>query len=47
MKGELIPTEDNGEFILKPIPGAPLPQHTDQVLERAPYHADRRLGVWH
>ena len=30
-KGELIPTEHDGEFILKPIPGAPLPQHTDQV----------------
>ena len=30
-KGELVPTDQNGEFILKPIPGTPLPQHTDQV----------------
>ncbi len=30
-KGDLVPTDHNGEFILKPIPGTPLPQHTDQV----------------
>ena len=30
-KGALIPTETAGEFILKPIPGTPLPQFTDQV----------------
>ncbi len=30
-KGELVPTDQDGEFILKPIPGTPLPQHTDQV----------------
>lgn len=29
--GALVPTERNGEFILKPIPGTPLPRHTDQV----------------
>jgi serine/threonine-protein kinase HipA len=29
--GELVPTERDGEFILKPIPGTPLPRHTDQV----------------
>jgi serine/threonine-protein kinase HipA len=29
--GDLEPTEQNGEFILKPIPGAPLPAFTDQV----------------
>lgn len=29
--GDLVPTEREGEFILKPIPGTPLPQHTDQV----------------
>lgn len=27
----LVPTERDGEFILKPIPGTPLPRHTDQV----------------
>ncbi len=29
--GTLIPTERDGEFILKPIPGTPLPRATDQV----------------
>jgi serine/threonine-protein kinase HipA len=29
--GELVPTERDGEFILKPIPGTPLPRFTDQV----------------
>lgn len=30
-QGDLIPTDHDGEFILKPIPGTPLPLHTDQV----------------
>jgi serine/threonine-protein kinase HipA len=30
-KGDLIPTKHDGEFILKPIPDTPLPQHTNQV----------------
>ncbi|MBA3697997.1 MAG: HipA domain-containing protein [Planctomycetes bacterium] len=29
--GDLVPTERNGEFILKPIPGTPLPAFTDEV----------------
>lgn len=29
--GDLVPTEQDGEYILKPIPGTPLPQFTDQV----------------
>lgn len=29
--GDLVPTDTDGEFILKPIPGLPLPQFTDQV----------------
>jgi serine/threonine-protein kinase HipA len=29
--GDLVPIERDGEFILKPIPGAPLPAFTDQV----------------
>ncbi len=29
--GDLVPTEQAGEFILKPIPGTPLPEFTDQV----------------
>jgi serine/threonine-protein kinase HipA len=29
--GALLPTETDGEYILKPIPGAPLPRFTDQV----------------
>jgi serine/threonine-protein kinase HipA len=29
--GRLVPTERDGEFILKPIPGTPLPRLTDQV----------------
>lgn len=31
VSGDLTPTERDGEFILKPIPGAPLPAFTDQV----------------
>lgn len=30
-KGELVPTERDGEFLLKPIPGVPLPQFTEAV----------------
>lgn len=30
-KGELLPTDHDGEFLLKPIPGIPLPQFTEAV----------------
>jgi serine/threonine-protein kinase HipA len=31
LDGRLVPTATDGEYILKPIPSAPLPRYTDQV----------------
>lgn len=30
-RGRLVPTEAHGEFILKPLPSAPIPSFADQV----------------